>query len=190
MGTSDWPTPQVRLDSPFSNFQWSGAESSRVRSSAGCYIAVTRSHSATTHLRFKWATDVVEEWGIVSVVRQRIPFSVLRLSVNFLVTPNTKSNQFLFRVIPQPAPGLKMMDLKILNAAAVRNAKIASIGLSVRYPLSALLLEPNESGGGDRSDQEKHRAYQECMARNRVAPGLKQCRAQTLTIERASHPGD
>jgi hypothetical protein len=42
----------------------------------------------------------------------------MRVSMNFLVAPSTKTNQILGRVITQSAPRLNVMDLKIFHAPA------------------------------------------------------------------------
>ena len=67
-------------------------------------------------LRFGWATNLSKKDGFALSVRQKILLSVLPLSVNFLVTHDTKSYQILGRVIVQLAVRLNVMDLKILRA--------------------------------------------------------------------------
>jgi hypothetical protein len=55
---------------------------------------------------------------IASSVLQRALLSVLPLSVSFLVTHHTKSDQILGRVIAEAAPRLRVMDLKIFHSPA------------------------------------------------------------------------
>jgi len=78
-------------------------------------------------LRFGWATNLLKKDGFALSVQQKIHISVLPLSVNFLVTHDTKSYQILGRVIVQSAPRLNVMDLKILRAPT----RLATLAISL-----------------------------------------------------------
>ena len=77
-------------------------------------------------------------------MRSRVPRSDLPLSVSFLVTHDTKSDQILGRVIAETAPRLNVMDLKIFRspaelampAVSLQNF-IAELAISLRLELQA-----------------------------------------------------